>query len=215
MSDQTIPRRTVAPGEIFGRLTVLSEAPKRGRHRYFLCQCSCGSLPKEVRRQELKHSTKSCGCLAKEVAAITAAKTGRLNVTHGKTHTPEYTAWQNMWTRCTNARSVDYKLYNKRTPPDEWRNFEVFLADMGAKPSELHSLERRDNDKSYNPDNCVWATSKEQSRNNSRNVNIEYKGEVKCISAWAEEFNLQPETLRQRLKAGWPIDKALNTKVGI
>lgn len=134
MSDQTIPRRAIAVGEIFGRLTVISEAPKRGKRRYFLCQCSCGSPVKEVRRDSIGSHTLSCGCLQKEIAIESATKTGKLNTRHGKSTTPEYQAWQNMWIRCTDPRSLDYNGYNSRTPPDEWQNFEVFLADMGSRP---------------------------------------------------------------------------------
>lgn len=186
MSDQTIPRRTVTPGEIFGRLTVLSEAPRRKHFRYWLCQCSCGSSPKEVRHYDIGMSTKSCGCL--QVESI--QKLHRQNTTHGKSKTSEYVVWQTMWARCTNPENKDYKRYKDRTPPEKWRDFQAFFADMGPRPSAKHSIERIDNDKPYGPDNCIWATIREQSRNRSTNVNIEYQGRTNCMSVWAEEFNL-------------------------
>lgn len=210
MSDQTIPRRTVAPGEIFGRLTVLSEAPRRKHFRYWLCQCSCGSPPKEIRHNSLGELTKSCGCLRAERAQTT----GRKNSTHGRARTPEYIAWNNMWGRCTNPNDIGYLDYKDRLPPAIWRDFQTFFDDMGPRPSPKHSLERVDNSKPYGPSNCVWATLKEQNRNKSTNVNIEYQGRLNCIASWAEEFNMKPKLLGKRLKAGWPIDKALNTKVG-
>ena len=207
-------RKSITPGDVFGRLTVLSEAPRRGYSRYWLCQCSCGSLPKEIRYGSLGASSKSCGCLARELAAKRAVQSFKLNTTHGKVRTPEYAVWHSMWQRCTNLKNAKYESYKDRAPPEKWRAFQVFFADMGPRPSAKHSIERVDNDKPYGPDNCVWATSKDQSRNKSTNVKIEYQGRTKCVTAWAEEFKIKRTTLDSRLKAGWSIEKALNTKVG-
>lgn len=205
MSDQTIPRRTAAVGEIFGRLTVISEAPRRGYEKYWLCQCICGSPPKEIRSVSLGKGTKSCGCLAGENRkALSEA-----NTTHGKSKTPEYKTWELMWYRCTNPNNPDYEDYKNRKPPTRWRDFSIFLSDMGLKPTARHSIERVDNALPYGPDNCVWATPKEQSRNRSEfNRNIEYQGRVQCIAAWAEELGMQYETLLYRFNAGWPVEKA-------
>lgn len=207
-------RNLITPGDVFGRLTVLSEAPRRKHGRYWLCQCSCGSPPKEIGHYGLCKSTKSCGCLARELSAKRAVQSFKLNTAQGKSKTTEYRIWNGMWQRCTNPNDIGYKRYKDRAPPERWRSLEVFLSDMGARPSPKHSIERIDNDKPYGPDNCVWATSKEQNRNSSHNVNIEYQGRSQCVSAWAEEFNMARAALRSRLNRGWPIDKALNTKVG-
>lgn len=204
-------RKFITPGDVFGRLTVLSEAPRRKHYRYWLCQCICGSPPKEIQQCHLGASSNSCGCLRKEVGAAN----GRKSLIHGKHNTPEYQVWRDMWQRCTNAKNTGYKRYKDRTPPDEWKDFQVFLADMGPRPSPKHSIERLDNDKPYGPANCLWATRKQQSRNTSTNINIEYQGRTLCIAAWAEEFKVKRATLDYRLKAGWSIDQALTTKVGI
>lgn len=203
---------TISIGDVFGRLTVLSEAPRRAGYRYWLCQCICGSPPKEIRQNSLGMQTKSCGCLGQEVRAANGSK----NRTHGRSKTLEYGVWNTMWQRCTNPNNPYYELYKDKVPPASWKSFETFFADMGPRPSASHSIERVDNDKPYGPENCVWATLKEQSRNKSTNVNIEYQGRINCMSAWAEEFNLSTGTLWSRLRiAGWPIEKALTTKVGI
>ena len=209
MSDQTIPRRTVAPGEIFGRLTVLSEAPRRKHGRYWLCQCSCGSPPKEIHHYHLGVASNSCGCLRKE----TSSATGKHQIAQGKSSSPEYRVWYNMWKRCTDPKNIRYLGYKDRAPPEIWGDFHVFFDDMGARPSPKHSIERVDNSKPYGPDNCIWATNKEQARNTNTNLNIAYQGDVKCLSAWAEEYNIKAPTLRARLVRGWSIEKALTTKV--
>lgn len=204
-------RKSITPGDVFGRLTVLSEAPRRGYKRYWICQCSCGSSPKEIYHNHLAMLTKSCGCLRRETAAVT----GKNRAVHDKSSTSEYQAWRCMWQRCTDPNGLQYLSYKDRAPPERWRDFRVFFKDMGPRPSLDCSIERVDNSKSYGPDNCVWATSKEQARNTKNNVNIEYQGRIQCIAAWAEEYGMKYSTLYDRLVArNLPIEKALNTKVG-
>lgn len=84
---------------------------------------------------------------------------------------------------------------------------------MGVPPAGM-SLERKDNDGDYTPDNCKWATQKEQQRNKSSNRLIEYNGETLCLSEWAERLGINLGTLHARLnKHGWSVEKAFRTKV--
>lgn len=87
-------------------------------------------------------------------------------ITHGKSNSVEYTAWDSMLQRCTNKNSQSYFLYGGRgiNVCDRWLRFENFYFDMGDRPNGL-TLERLKNDKGYYPENCVWATSLEQSHN--------------------------------------------------
>lgn len=80
---------------------------------------------------------------------------------------PEFTAWQQMRQRCFNERGRNYANYGARgiTVCEHWMKFENFLADMGLRPSNKHSLDRVDNDGNYEPGNCRWATKKEQANN--------------------------------------------------
>jgi len=110
--------------------------------------------------------SQSCGCLGRE-ALLRNAATAR---THGESHnkTPEYHAWQNAIQRCENPQRKDYYLYGARgiRMCARWRHsYVTFLTDMGRKPSSLHSLDRIDANRDYEPDNCRWATNREQMQN--------------------------------------------------
>ena len=142
-------------GQRFGRLLVVAESVPRGRPSRWTCQCDCG-VRKSVSIGELRSGgTVSCGCLKRD----------RLT-THGKHATATYRAWVSMIQRCTNPRSQSWDLYGARgiTVSDRWKTFEAFLADMGECPRGL-SIDRIDNDRGYEPDNCRWVTPLEQARN--------------------------------------------------
>ena len=82
--------------------------------------------------------------------------------------TPEYRSWQMMKNRCHNPKARDYAYYGGRgiSVCKRWReSYEAFLADMGRRPSALHTLDRIKGSKNYTPGNCRWATRQEQARN--------------------------------------------------
>lgn len=191
--------RDVLAGRVFGRLTVTNEyqARKRGRI-YWLCECVCGTR-KWVTSQALKTpqhvvgSTKSCGCLDREIQR-TIHQPGRL--VNGKASTT-YRCWDAMKQRCGNPKHRAYKRYGGRgiSVCSEWANFAAFLSDMGPRPSDQHSIERKDNDGNYCASNCVWATKTEQSRNTSRNRRITFGGRTLCLADWSKLTGIPAPTL--------------------
>lgn len=108
-----------------------------------------------------------------------------------------------------------YKQYGGRgiTVCDEWKDFAVFLADMGEQPDGM-TLERNHPDFGYSPSNCTWATPLAQARNKRNTRWLTHDGETLSLSEWAERLGIKSKTLRARLDDHlWPIERALTTKV--
>ncbi len=126
---------------------------------------------------------------------------------------PEYKVWQGMRDRCLNSGADCYPRYGGRGIRicERWDSFQNFYADMGPRPSSTHSIERKDNTGNYCPENCCWATKKDQGRNKRSNRNITYQGKTQCIAAWAEEFGVNPAMIWFRLSRGWTPEKAIST----
>ncbi len=130
--------------------------------------------------------------------------------------TPEYRSWKRIIVRCENKNTKDFPDYGGRGIKvcDRWRHsFENFLADMGLKPSPRHSIDRIDNNGHYQPDNCRWATPKEQSRNARRNHLVTFQGQTLCVSELAEKTGIRYHTLRSRIRLGWTVERAISEPV--
>lgn len=125
---------------------------------------------------------------------------------------PEWATYQGMIARCKNPQNPNYIRYGARgiRVCDRWRDdFVNFLADMGRSPGPGYSLERIDNDGDYTPENCRWATVKEQSRNRRNSKRITYQGVTLTQAEWAERIGIDQGTLHSRLKCGWTVERAL------
>ena len=85
------------------------------------------------------------------------------------------------------------------------KNFLQFLADVGERPSNAVTLDRIDNNGSYEPNNVRWATKKEQANNMRSNLLITHDGRTQTLSQWADETGVAYETLRWRYKHGKPL----------
>lgn len=135
-----------------------------------------------------------------------------VNATHQKTGTKEYNSWKGAKERCLNKSNKAYQKYGGRGIKicDRWsKSFLDFLKDMGNAPSKNHSLDRRNNNGNYCPENCRWATKKQQANNTRWNRVIVFKGVKKNLIQWSEITGIKYVTLKHRLNRGWSIEKAL------
>ena len=150
-------------GQVFGRLTV----ERRGKKpSHWECRCECGAQL-EISSSSLKRgASKSCGCLRREVMADRQRS-------HGMSESATYKTYTGMIARCTNQNEPAFVLYGGRgiRVCDRWlgeRGFEHFLADMGERPDGL-TIDRKDVNGNYEPDNCRWATYETQAQNKRNN----------------------------------------------
>jgi hypothetical protein len=131
---------------------------------------------------------------------------------------PTYKSWDSMVARCTYPSNPAFRHYQKRgiTVCERWRVFDNFLADMGERPANT-TLDRIDNNKSYEPGNCRWATKKEQGNNRATNVHYEFRGDRLTIAQLLKHSTVSKDCLMGRLrkmKHPWPLEAALTTPPG-
>lgn len=138
---------------------------------------------------------------------------GQKPLRHGLSYTPEYRAWQTMRQRCTNPNNHAYPSYGGRgiTICDRWlNNPQAFIDDMGPKPTPKHEIDRfPNNDGNYEPDNCRWATRKENDRNRRSNNMVSFNGKTLTLAEWAERVGIRADTIGQRIASGWSAERAL------
>jgi hypothetical protein len=197
---ESMKRIEVLPGEKFNRLTIISEAPKKGGMRYFVCLCDCGNTITTRFVQLRNGESKSCGCLRNEQNIVAS-------LTHGQSKSRLYSIWHGMKQRCENSNLKAYKFYGAKgiTVCDDWKEFKGF-----SKWAETHgysdnlTIDRIKNELGYSPDNCRWITQREQLRNTSRTRLITFNNRTMCIKDWADEIGITHQSLEKRLKKFTP-----------
>lgn len=124
-------------------------------------RCSRGVIKTARLANILRGKTTSCGCFWRE-------KITKHGDAHATKRGTEYNTWAHIIKRCENKNDKDWLYYGGRgiTVCPQWRqSYSQFLEDMGRKPTPIHSIDRINNDGNYEPENCQWATKKQQSAN--------------------------------------------------
>lgn len=190
---------------VFGKLTAVKRDYSKSRSAYS-CLCECGNTKVIMKQSLLSGGAKSCGCTAK-----------RYN--HPENYDKKtYRLWHSMIRRCYNPKTNGYKHYTGKgiIVCDRWLGidgFVNFMIDMGERASPDHTIDRIDNDGIYEPSNCRWATHAEQANNRSNNMPITIDGRTLNLCQWSREYDINQQTISERIKRGWSHDRAVTQKV--
>lgn len=194
---KTGPKRDLT-GARYARWTVLGLSPDQvGRVYRWRCQCDCGNIGNVVGASLTNGSSRSCGCLQQDTVR-------KMKTKHGGKGTVEYRTWKKMRERCLNPNAKRYERYGGRGIKvcERWNDFANFLADMGPRPSDKHSIERRDVNGMYEPSNCCWATQDVQSANRGNTSFILYQGQKYKLIDVAKAWGVSLDTMHKRALRG-------------
>ena len=195
-------------GMRFGHLRVLSRCPERDKHGkvLWLCECDCGNQG-TVTTSNLYKITKCKECANNE------QKDSKKK--HGGAGTRLYRIFKAMRCRCNNPNSSSYVWYGARgiSVCSEWNNengFEKFRewALNNGYADDL-TIERKDHEQGYSPDNCTWIPMGNQSHNTRKSRMFTINGKTQHLAQWARDYNINYQTLHNRIQHGWDIERAL------
>lgn len=195
-------KRLNLKGKRFGSWLVIEFDEER---HVWITKCDCGTIGHATSNNLTSGKSTRCAKCRNTVV-------GKKNSTHNLSKTRLYGIWNGMKQRCSNQNRPKYNIYGGRGIKvcEEWNdftNFYTWAMDNGYEDGL--SIDRIDVDRDYEPNNCRWCKMKQQSNNRSNNRKIEYNGETKTLSEWAEKFNIGIHTLKFRLNSGWEIERAL------
>jgi hypothetical protein len=191
-------------GKKFGKLTVLRPAPNQWSGKWrtmWHCVCECGKKVIAHTDGLRAGTTTTCKCRLKNGNPI-----------HGMRFWPEYQVWLNIKQRCLNPKNDHYKYYGQRGIKvcGRWINsFPSFIKDMGRRPKSRRSVERLNNNGNYCPSNCVWATCRQQSRNQRTNIKITHLGKTRIAKDWSKMLGIGYAGLCLRARQNLPVKQIL------
>ncbi len=215
----------IKQGDKFGRLTVIKRVSDRlnftgGSISYFLCRCDCGKILEVTGSNLSRGTSKSCGCLQKDIISKNSFR-------HGISKTHIYRTYTSMIRRCYDKKDDQYALYGGRgiTVCKEWYNpnynngydpecvLNFYNWSINCKTyNDLYTLDRIDPNSNYCPENCRWEDSNIQANNKRNTMYITYNGETQTAGNWEKIKGLTHGNIRNRLKRGWDLEMAINKR---
>lgn len=197
-------------GDKFNFLTIKDFADSKAAdgRPYWLCKCDCGK-EKIIAQNNLRTGqVKSCGCHRENTKS---------NLRHGEVKSLLYMVFIEMKSRCLNSNHKFYHYYGGRgiSICEEWQekmpkgyyNFREW-----ALSNNYHdglTLDRKNNDMGYSPENCHWVSMKEQNRNRRNTKMVEFHGSLVPLGKLCEDFGLHHKTVDRRLRVGWDLELAM------
>lgn len=184
-------------GEQFGLLTVIRD----GGMVKVSCRCECGNEREVLRANLRRGNSTSCGCKRR---ATCSARMSKINRRHGMYGTKVYETWNGVVDRCTRPGSHRFGEYGAKGVHlfPGWLDFDAFYAYVGNPPTPLHSIDRMDNARGYEPGNVRWATKKEQAINRCTTRFVSVDGVALSLTDAAVRLGIAKSTASKWLKSG-------------
>lgn len=202
-------------GKRFNRLTVIEDLGLfENGLRKVMAKCDCGVVKRYYFQHLKKGTTKSCGCHRKE-------RGRNCLYVHGLSNHPLINVWSRMKARCCNPLNKKYSDYGGRGVRvcDEWMSdfmpFFNWCISNGWKRGMQIDKDILGDGLLYSPNTCSIITCKENQNHKRSNLRIEYNGETKTASQWAEQLGFMNYTISARLRKGWSIEKTMTTPMKI
>lgn len=199
-------------GQRFGHLTVIGRSgtyisPNGQKKPTWECKCDCGNVTIVTGAALRRGKTKSCGCGSSRYMKTT--------MTHGDTNTRLYSIWTGMKSRCNNPNRKSYADYGGRGIKvcQEWNDYEVFRDwSFCHGYNDDMSIERKDVNGNYCPENCMWIPRSKQADNRRSSLMYTYNGKTQNLMRWANDVGIKYSTLRDRIiNRHWEFVKAIST----
>ena len=192
-------------------MTVIKENGRASNGKVlWLCQCDCG-VRRTISGDRLRRGeTQSCGCFRRENTGGQFQKYAK-----GQVNPRIYRIWKLIHSRCCNSNNPKFKNYGGRgiTVCSKWMDdfmaFQTWALSAGYDDSL--TIDRIDVNGPYSPENCRWTNNLIQCNNKTDNVFLELHGERHTVADWSRITGIHVQTIRGRLKRGWPIEMALET----
>ena len=190
----------------FNKLSVIKRtANTKSTSAMWLCKCDCGNEVIIRSSHLIDGTTKSCGCLRKQILNHT---------THNLSHSKIYNVYYGMKKRCYSLNNASYKRYGGRGIKicDEWLNdfMNFYNWSMENEYEKELQIDRINNNGNYEPTNCRWVTPSINSNNRSNNIGIVIDGKTHNLYEWEKISGVRYQTIKNRFLRGVRGSKLLN-----